>query len=108
MRQGQFGILALEPEVFPLQLLQATQLRGVNATVPSLPVVQSRLGHTILAGQLRNLDAGLRLLKHCNDLLFTESGVLHQSSPVGKLYSSVVLKVRGLQIKLTTAARVHK
>jgi hypothetical protein len=41
--------------------------------------------------------AGLGLLEYRNDLLFAESGLLHRSSPVGKLYYPAVLNVGGLQ-----------
>jgi hypothetical protein len=51
----------------------------------------------VFADQLRDPHAGFRLLEHRNDLFFTEPGLLHKSSPVGKLYSRVVLFVRGLQ-----------
>src|SRR5690606_16033344 len=47
-------------------------------------------------------SARRRLLQNRNDLLFAEPGLLHQSSPVGKLYSQVVLKIRGLHAVLLT------
>jgi hypothetical protein len=40
--------------------------------------------------------AGISLSNDRNDLLFGKSGLLHLSSPGGKLYSPVVRQVRGL------------
>jgi hypothetical protein len=57
----------------------------------------SRWIDAVLARQLSHLHAGIGLSKNRDDLLFTESGLLHSSSPVGKLYSQAVLGIRGLQ-----------
>src|SRR5262245_14590063 len=98
MRERQLRVHLLQLRVLAFQLLQPTQLRGVQAAVLRFPVVERRLADAEFANELRDLDAGLRLLQHSDDLFFTESGLLHKSSPVGKLYSRMVLIVRGLQI----------
>jgi len=71
---------------------------AVETAVLGLPVIKSGFADAVLANQLCDLHAGLRLLQNRNDLLFTESGLLRQSSPVGKLYSRMVLIVRGLHV----------
>src|SRR5450631_272290 len=81
VRQRQVRIHALEPAVLRLEFLQAPQLRDIHPAVPRLPVVQRRFTHSILAGQLRHLHASFALLEHRDDLLFTEPGLLHSSSP---------------------------
>jgi len=54
------------------------------------------LANAVLAAQLRLLHTSLYLLQRRNDLLFAEPGLLHFESSCGKLYSQMVLIVRGL------------
>jgi len=68
------------------------------APIPAFPVVKGRSTDTVLTAQLRRLHAGVGFLENRNDLLFTEPRLLHSSSPTGKLYSHLVLIVRGLHV----------
>lgn len=97
MRQRQIREHALQPSILSLEFLQSPKLRDIQAAVLRLPVVERRFADTVLANQFCDFHAGFRLLQDRDDLLFTEPGLLHKSFPVGKLYSPLVLFVRGLQ-----------
>src|SRR4029453_17030947 len=84
MRERQLGVHLLELRVLALELLQPSQLRGIETTVFRLPVVERRFADAELAHELRDLHSGLGLFQHGDDLLFTKSGLLHKSSPVWK------------------------
>jgi hypothetical protein len=85
--QRQLRVHLLEPGVLGLELLQAPQLRHIEPPVLRLPLVVSRRTDAVLASNLGHLHAGIGFSKDRDDFLFTESGLLHSSSPWGKLYS---------------------
>src|SRR6202008_2973181 len=78
MRERQLRVHLLKLRILALELLQPPQLRGVETAVLRLPVVKRRFADAELANELRDLHAGLGLPQHRDDLLFTESGLLHR------------------------------
>jgi hypothetical protein len=105
VREGQLGVHLLQLAVLGLELFQSPKLRYVQTAVLRLPVVERRLADAVLSDKLRHLHAGLCLLQDRDDLLFTEPGLLHKSSPVGKLYSRLVRFGRGLHRPLRFGQR---
>src|ERR1700756_4859491 len=71
----------LEPAVPFFQLPEPPQLGYLEASVLIAPVVERRLGNAVAAAQLGRLGACFRFLQDRDDLLFTESSLLHACLP---------------------------
>ena len=84
MRQRQLGVHLLQSAVLDLELLELAQLRDDQVAVAGFPVVQRSFADAVLASALCLLHARLPLLQHRDDLLFAESGLLHECSRVWK------------------------
>src|SRR5690606_10054377 len=80
----QLRVHPLEPGVLGFQILDPTQLRGLQAAVLRLPLVVRRHADAGLPADVLDRHSSVGLLEDRDDLGLGETGLLHGTSWLGK------------------------
>ena len=86
MLQRHVGVRLLQPIVLGLQVLQALQVRCLEAAILRLPLIETGRADAVLPTKILNLTAIHRLLEDLDDLAVAETG-LHRCHLLHHTYS---------------------